>query len=239
MIQGLEGIFVTATDTGVGKTFVSALLLRVLLNLDVKATYFKPVATGCAVKGSTLVAEDLEFVQKVSGAPLKDSSHCPLKFLKPLAPLAASRLEGKEVKISTIMTAFQELRDAYSFVVAEGVGGVLVPLTENYTLLDFVEEARLPSIVIARPGLGTINHTLLTLGALKAREIPVLGFITNGRKDPDDEAAATSPGIIEEFSHVPFLGHIPGYDPKAHDIDSFIDNEAPFLKQLCLNIVGA
>jgi len=235
--ESLGGVFVTGTDTEVGKTFVSALLLKILLEQGVRATYFKPVATGCTLKGTTLVAEDLEVVREISGAALIAPLHCPLKFLKPLAPLAASRLEGKALEVSTMRSAFEELREGSSFIVAEGVGGLLVPLTENYTLLDFVEETRLPALVVARPGLGTINHTLLTLGALKAREIPVLGFVTNGHKKKEDEAAATSPGIIEEFSHVPFLGHIPLYEQGIQDLDSFIDNEIPFLKQLCFNLV--
>ncbi len=231
------GIFVTATDTGVGKTFVCGLLLRILTHLGVDATYFKPVATGCVPTERGLEAEDVRFVEMVSRTKLREERHCPMKFLKPLAPLAASRLEQREVELDLMRAALDSLREEHSFVVVEGVGGILVPFTENYTLLDFMEEARFPALVVARPGLGTINHTLLTIGAIRARGIPVLGFVTNGQRNSQDEAVLTSPGIIEGFSHVPFLGHIPHHDTGAQGIDPFIQEHLRFLKRFISSLV--
>ncbi len=231
-----NGIFVTATDTEVGKTFFSGLLIRSLLQQGIKAGYFKPVASGCQLENGALVSEDLLFVESFTGTKLDPNLHSPVRYLKPLAPLAAARLEKRPLSLEKIWESYERLKRRYSILVVEGVGGVMVPLKENYLVLDLMVDIRLPAVVVCRPGLGTINHTLLTLHMLKSNDILVLGFLTNGYRNDADEAAMTSPGIISRFSQVPYLGHIPEYDAQKEDPDAFVDKQALFLKQFAKNL---
>ena len=233
-----NGIFVTATDTEVGKTFVSGLLLRSLLRHGTRTGYFKPLASGCPVKNGALVSEDLLFIESFTGLKMEPGLHCPVRYQKPLAPLSAARLEGRPVNLEKIWEAYDRLKRRYSFLVVEGVGGGMVPLKENYLVLDLMVDCRLPALIVCRPALGTINHTLLTLEALKNRGVPILGFLTNGFRNETDEAALTSPGLISHFSQVPYLGHVPGYDARKDDPDAFIDQKASFLKHFSANLQG-
>ena len=222
MKQFKKGIFVTATDTEVGKTFVCGLLIRSLRQHGIEAGYFKPVASGCSLKKGSLISEDLMYIEKFTGIKMEHELHCPVRYQKPLAPLAAALLEKRPVNLDKIWEAFDLLKQRYSYIVVEGIGGVMVPLQENYIVLDLMVEIHLPSVVVCRPSLGTINHTLLTFSALKNRGIPIAGFLTNGFKKEDDEAAMTSPGIISRLSQIPYLGHIPMYDANKEEPDAFI-----------------
>ena len=222
----------TATDTEVGKTFVSGVLLKILLENHIKATYFKPVATGCEDVGDGLVAEDLVRIRQLTGLDLHDDTHCPYRYFYPLAPLAAARLEGHPIQIEKIHDALRTLMDGYSTVVVEGVGGVLVPITEDTLLLDLIQEMRLPTLVVARPGLGTINHTLLTIRALQLRGIPVIGFVTNGKRNDTDLAQVTSPSLIEQFGAAPFLGHVPLFKPNKWDFEAFVRDYCDFFEEI-------
>jgi len=224
-----KGLFVTGTDTEVGKTFVCALLLKLLTDSGVNATYFKPIATGCSEGISS--PEDVAFVSSVSGLDLSDLIHCPIRYQKPLAPLAAARLENRPVSLDLILECYEKLMGSAEFLVVEGVGGLMVPLAPGYLVADLMQELELPALVVTRPTLGTINHTLLTLRAIHRRGIPLVGFVTNGHRDKKDEAAQSSPALIEEFSGVEFLGHIPRYEQEKMSIADFIGKKAPFLKR--------
>ncbi|MBU1056642.1 MAG: dethiobiotin synthase [Proteobacteria bacterium] len=237
MKQHIKGIFITATDTEVGKTFTSALLLKALLKQKTNACYFKPVASGCETENSILVAEDLLFIEKFTGVKMEQDLHCPLRYQKPLAPMAAAQLEKKPVNLVKIKKAFALLEKQHTAMVVEGIGGVMVPLKKNYLVLDLIAEFKLSALIVSRPSLGTINHTLLTISALKNRGIPITGFLTNGHKEKDDEAAATSPEIIAGLSKVAYLGHIPMYDFNKDTPDAFIEKKAPFIKKIA-NIYG-
>ena len=231
-----KGIFISATYTEVGKTFVAGLLIRSLLQLGRRTGYFKPVASGCQLKNGSLVSEDLVYIEKFVNVKMDHELHCPVRYLKPLAPLTAGHLEKRPVTLEKIWESYERLKQDYSNLVVEGIGGVMVPLQENYLVLDLMGDIRLPALIVCRPTLGTINHTLLTLEALKSRGIPVLGFLTNGVKDETDEAAATSPGIISQISRVPYLGHVPLYDARKDDPEAFIDKKALFLKHFSANL---
>lgn len=232
MKQFQKGIFVTATDTEVGKTFVSGLLVRSLLQKGIKTGYFKPVASGCQLDGGSLLSDDLLYMERFVDCKMEHKLHCPVRYAKPLAPLAAARFEGRPVSLEKIWESFSLLKQRYSCLVVEGIGGVMVPLKEDYLVLDMMAHMDLPALVVCRPGLGTINHTLLTLQAIKSRGIPIVGFLTNGHKEENDEAALTSPNLITKFSQVPFLGHVPRYDARREDPYSFIHQKALFLRGL-------
>jgi dethiobiotin synthetase len=131
-----------------------------------------------------------------------------------------------------IRQAFQLVKAKYSFLVVEGIGGVEVPIGEDYLVLDMIVEFGLPVLVVCRATLGTINHSLLTLHAIQNRDIPIVGFLMNSPEKGDDEAALTSPALIEKFSRVEFLGHVPYHDCRETDVDYFIEQRAPFMLRL-------
>ena len=230
MGQFEKGIFITATDTEVGKTFVSGLLIRTFLQRGIKTGYFKPIASACQSKNGLLLSEDLLCVESFTNTKMDHDLHCPVRYLKPLAPLAAARLEKRPLNLESIWESFERLKQKYSCLVVEGIGGVMVPLKKNYLVLDMMVDIKFPALVVCRPALGTINHTLLTLQAIKSKGIPLLGFLTNGSMEKEDEAARTSPGLISSFSSVPYLGHVPIYDEGSEDPDGFIEHQVSFLK---------
>lgn len=232
MGQFEKGIFITATDTEVGKTFVSGLLIRALIQQGMKTGYFKPFASGCHLKDGVLLSEDLLYIENFTETKLDHDLHCPIRYLKPLAPLAAARLEKRPVNIESIWESLKRLKQEYSYLVVEGIGGVMVPLKEDYLVLDLMFDIKFPTLVVCRPALGTINHTLLTLQAIKSKGIPLLGFLTNGFMENGDEAAQTSPGLISSFCSVPYLGHVPIYDEESADPDSFITQHFSFFKDI-------
>ena len=204
------GIFITGTDTGVGKTIVAAGLAGALRANGLDAGVMKPVETGAKKKGKKLIPRDAEFLMKVSRVndplPLVN----PYCLEAPLAPGPAARLAGMEILPEKIINSFGELRNAHQFIIVEGVGGLLVPLADNYLVSDLVKALSLPLIVVAKPGLGTINHTLLTVEHARKSGIEVIGVIINySSRQEKGICEETNPGIISRLARVPILGVIP------------------------------
>jgi dethiobiotin synthetase len=141
-------LFITGTDTGVGKTFFSVSLLKALRELGLPAVGFKPIETGCEPK-----CQDAELLSLASGFFLEPV----YSFKTPVAPSVASDLEGVKVELERVLKAIQELSKKY-FLVVEGAGGIMVPITWEYTFLDMVKELHLPTVVVALNKLGVINH---------------------------------------------------------------------------------
>ena len=208
-----RGVFITGTDTEVGKTVVSAGIAGALKARDINVGVMKPVATGAMMTEEGLISGDVEFLLKSIGSDDPRKLINPVSIELPLAPLVACRLDGIQIDLNTITDAFQRLIRTKEFVVVEGIGGVWVPITEDYFVFDMIEDLGLPVVVVARAGLGTINHTLLTIKALQHREIPIKGFIINGINEKEATIAEkTNPKIIEEISSIPLLGILP-FDP--------------------------
>src|SRR3990167_2155347 len=147
-----KGIFITGMDTGVGKTVVTAGLVLSLKHKGLDVGIMKPIQSGG--RGDT------EFLIKVSGVNDEIELINPYYLKKPLAPLTASEIEGVKIDITAIKNAFEELSRRHDIVIVEGIGGLLVPLTEDYFVSDLILELDIPVIVVSRVGLGTINHTL-------------------------------------------------------------------------------
>lgn len=182
---------VTGTDTAVGKTVVAAGLVLALRARGRRAIGFKPVETGVAPgepADSTLLA-------RASG--VDEARAAPLSSLREaLAPAVAADRAGVRVEPGAIATRVRGLRERYEAVVVEGAGGAGVPLCWGYTVLDLACDLGLPAVVVARPGLGTLNHVWLTVEALRARGIPVAAVILNGASSPPDLAEATNPAAL-------------------------------------------
>lgn len=184
------GVFVTGTDTGVGKTLVSACLTRAW-----DAWYWKPVQTGLADE----VGDSAAVAALAGTARLIPPRHA---LRAPLAPLAAAMLENVPLSLDDFA-----LPDRTPLVV-EGAGGVLVPLTASALMIDLMARLGLPVVVVARTALGTINHTLLTLEALRARALPVAGVVLSGPDNPDNRAAIERIGRVRILAELPALPRI-------------------------------
>lgn len=201
-----KGIFVTATDTEVGKTVVSSLLAAFLKKRNINVGVMKPIASGSQ--------EDAKILKKASGVDDGLDIINPLFFKKPLAPISAARLEKKKINLSKIFKSYNKLRKKYDFLIVEGIGGILVPIKLNFLVADLIKKLNLPIIIVARPNLGTINHTLLTVKAAKSYRLRIKGVIINYSKKPGPDynsrlAEKTAPKVIEKISGVPLLGVIP------------------------------
>ncbi len=205
-----KGIFITGTDTGVGKTFVTAGILTTLNKSAINACPMKPVETGCKIKNSRLVPEDTLRLIQASGVQESIDTINPYRFRHALASAAAAELEGITIKKKKIISCYNYLLNKYQIIVVEGTGGIMVPVYKKYLILDLIKDLSLPLIIVSRPGLGTINHTLLTIGAAKNRGISILGVIINySAKTIKGLSEKTNPAIIENLSKVPVLGVIP------------------------------
>ncbi len=183
------GFLVTGTDTGIGKTVVSAMLVRAL-----DAYYIKPVQAGLDEP------TDTEIVRDLSGQPAERFFPECYRLQAPASPHLAAAMEG--IKIDTEQLILPQTNRP---LIVEGAGGVLVPLTESVLFVEVFASWRLPAIVCARTSLGTINHTLLTLAALRDRGIPVLGIIFVGDAHEENESIIPRLGNVRHLGRVPFL----------------------------------
>lgn len=195
----MRSIFITGTDTGVGKTLIAAALAAVLKNKAIDVGVMKPVASGGR--------DDAELLIKGAGVIDDITLVNPYCFETPVAPSVAAEIEGVRIDIEKIKAAYEELSRRHETLIVEGVGGLLVPIYKGYLVSDLIKDLNLPVIIVSRPALGTINHTLLTVRQARAKGIEVLGVIINNY----DEAKAgiaekTAPEIIERIGKVPVLG---------------------------------
>ena len=202
-----RGIFVTGTDTGVGKTYVAAGIAKEFRSQGVNVGVMKPVETGCRTRSGVLFPVDAVRLTEAAGArdPLQLIN--PYRFRRPLAPSVAAEIEGKKILVSRIMNAYCTLQKRHEFMIIEGAGGIMVPLSGNYLFLDLARAIGLPVVVVARPGLGTINHSLLTISSLSERGLSIAGLVINYSDNRRPGIAEkTSPRAINKISGIPVLG---------------------------------
>ncbi len=204
-----KGIFVTGTDTGIGKTYVSVRIAEELRRCGVDVGVMKPAETGCLKRSGRLIPSDAVRLMRAAG--VRDSlAHVnPYRFTRPLAPSLAAELEGKQIDTVRILRSFQALSQKHEFMIVEGAGGIMVPLAHRYCYVDLAADLDLPVIIVAHPGLGTINHTLLTISALRGKGVAIAGVVINFANDRKAGLAEkTSPGIIEKISGIGILGTV-------------------------------
>lgn len=201
------GIFITATDTGVGKTYIACQLALNLRRRGVDVGVMKPVASGSRA--------DAALLSKAQGGTDPLELINPLFFKEPLAPYAAARISKKKIYLNKILAAYNILKKRHDFLIVEGIGGLLVPIKKNFFVKDLCREFGLPLLIVARPTLGTINHTLLSFFEAKRAGLNPLGIVFNYympfRKGL---AEKTNPPVIREITkvpviEVPFRGKLP------------------------------
>ncbi len=214
-----KGIFITATDTGVGKTYIASGIAAELLRRGVDVGVMKPAETGCSMRGGRLVPLDAKHLMKAAGVNDPIALVNPYRFHRPLAPSVAARLSGKRIEPDKIISASRDLSRRHDFMIVEGAGGIMVPLRGAYTFLDLAQELAIPVLVVARPGLGTINHTLLTVAALGRRRLRISGIVINyAVKQKSGLAENTNPEVIQRISGLKIVGTIPFGSYQFHDL---------------------
>jgi dethiobiotin synthetase len=174
---GTHGVFLTGTDTGVGKTFVAVALLRALAAQGVCAAGMKPVAAG-VLPGAACNA-DVEALALADGLPLALRDRNPYAFAPAIAPHLAAAEAGSRIELEVIAAAWQRVRAAAAAVVVEGAGGVMVPLDERHDMLDIAVRLDLPVLLVVGLRLGCINHALLSAQAVRARGLRLVGWVAN------------------------------------------------------------
>jgi dethiobiotin synthetase len=199
----MTGLFVTGTDTDVGKTVVSAALLHRYRKTS-NICYWKPVQTGFPEDDDTATVERLG---RCSSGELRAEG---IRLPRPLSPHLSAGYCGTEIHLESLLGSFTADTTARSWIV-EGAGGVMVPLNPSQFMVDLIAALRLPALIVARSRLGTINHTLLSLSILRARFIPVVGVVLTGEPNPDNRRS------IETYGNIPVLAEMPHFSTLTAD----------------------
>jgi len=216
----LKSLFVTGTDTDCGKTFVTTGILSGFVSMGINAVPAKPVQTGCR----NGVPEDLEFSLRTAGLCFPEEVKrrlCPNRFTPACSPHLAAELAGSSLSAAAMASSLKDLQNSYQCVVAEGAGGILVPLGGGETMLDLMVLLNWPVILVSSDKLGTINHTLLSLEALRRAGIDVAGVVVNNHAAPPSPLiSASNMQTIKNYGRTEILAEIP-YSPDCFPAESF------------------
>lgn len=183
-----KGIFITGTGTDVGKTYITALIVKKLNEEGIKTGYYKAAISGA----NSIEHSDAGYVKKISKINQKEDTLLSYIYKTPVSPHLASKIEGNPVNMTKILKDFNKVKNEYDFIVVEGSGGIVCPIRydniENIFLEDIIKKLKLKSLIVADAGLGTINSVVLTVSYMKSKNITVSGIILNNYKG----------GIMEE-----------------------------------------
>lgn len=226
----MRGIFITGTDTGVGKTVITGLLARYLLDRGYSVITQKWVQTGAKAFPPD-ISSHLRLMKRPRSHIKDYLSHVSsYSFGFASSPHLAANLEGKKIKIEKIKRSYRFLSKKFDFVIVEGVGGALVPFNEKKLVIDAAKELRLPVLIVADNKLGAINHSLLTIEAIKNRDIEILGIIFNTRTPKANSIIwKDNPGIVKRLTGAVVLGSLPNLKDKDKLYRAFV----PIGKRAC------
>lgn len=206
-----HGIFITGTDTGVGKTLVAAAVALALKKRGYEVGVMKPIETG--VSPSKTGQSDAARLRSIIDGEDQLGVVCPYPFTLPVAPLAAAQAERQAINPDVIRKIYRLLSDRYDYMVVEGVGGVSVPITPDSDVMDLMRQLKLPAVIVGRSGLGGINHALLTIEALWRRNIPVIALVLNQTSPTRSKMMRIQEratiGLLLKRAGVPVLGPLP------------------------------
>ncbi len=221
-----RGVFVTGTDTGVGKTLVAAGIACLMQSSGIDVGVMKPVATGGRRTSDGLVSDDAMLMKGAARSKDAYSLINPVCLPSIMAPVVASKADRLRVDMEAVWSAYKTLSRKHKHLIVEGIGGLLVPITDNLSVADMARKMKLPVLIVSRPTLGTINHTLLTIEAARKRRLRVKGVIFNStRLGSGTLLADTNKAEIERHSGVPVIASI----PYIHSVTS--TSIATFLKR--------
>ncbi|MCA9024250.1 MAG: dethiobiotin synthase [Planctomycetaceae bacterium] len=206
----MQGLFITATDTGAGKTHCASLIASELRSAGHRVGCYKPVCSGGEVAADgRLRWEDIQILSDAIDHRFPIERICPQTFAAPLAPPAAARHENRNVDPSLLRTGAQWWSDRVDFLCVEGVGGLLCPLTETETVADLAGDLGFPLLIVCPLILGTINHTLLTIEVAEARNLSIAGLVLNHIRPVTDEVSESTIAEIVSRTTVPILATMP------------------------------
>ncbi len=201
----MDGIFITGTDTGIGKTVVSGGMICGLRKMK-DLCYWKPIQTGIEEDNDT---ETVRLLAKCRDSEIFDKG---IRLKKPLSPHLSAEIAGVRISVEETLKLLPQTREnAEKFWVIEGAGGVFVPINESEMMIDLIEDLKLPVIIVARSGLGTINHTVLTIEALRNRNIEIFGVVMNGDPNRENKKA------IELYGKTKVLAEMPKFEKLDSD----------------------
>jgi len=206
----IPSLLITGTDTGIGKTIVAASIAQILNEQGYRVAVFKPAGSGCVHRREGLVSEDAELLAHCANARHPLDLICPQRYAEPLAPAIAAERARQPLDWEAINRSIKIMSRDSDVMIVEGIGGILVPMDDKHIFLDTAADLKSPAVIVARPALGTINHSLLTLQALRSRNIPIAGAVIN--RYPTDTpglAEETNPRAIEKWGKVPILAIVP------------------------------
>ncbi|MDR0646897.1 MAG: dethiobiotin synthase [Puniceicoccales bacterium] len=202
-----KSVFITATGTDVGKTFVSGLLLKKLRILGHKAGYYKAVASGSVKTEKGLLPEDVDYIKNFVPLGCPSETMFLYAYEQALSPHLAAKLEGMPASLEKIMQDYGKISKQYAYVVVEGSGGIVCPIRYDQTkifLTDIIRQLNLSVLVVANTTLGTINATVLTIEYLKGKNIPIRGILCN-RYNPDNFMEQDNIYMIRELTGIPIV----------------------------------
>ncbi len=225
------GIFITGTDTGVGKTLVACGLAALLRDSGYRVGVMKPAETGCEERDGKPFPQDAYLLKEVSGCSEPVEKICPYRLRDPLTPSMAAEREGVKIDISLLEKIYGEISSAYDITLVEGAGGLLAPILPSFTYADLARLLKLPLLVVAANRLGVINHLLLTLEHASCRSLRVLGYILNHLENQPSLAAETNRDALLALTAVPCVGEIP-YIPSGEIQDSTLETNRTLLASL-------
>lgn len=228
VLSDADGVFVAGTGTGIGKTVVTAGIAAALDDAGADVGAIKPVETGCdRGPDGELEPEDAAVLASAVGP---GRTYCPRRFEEALAPRVAAERAGEPLEYDAVLDEVRRAAGVHDVAVVEGVGGVRVPLAGDREVLDLAADLGFPAIVVADAGLGTLNHTALTVDALRGREVDVTGIVLNRWPDEPDAATRTNPDELDGMLGVEVLARLPAGadDPVAVAADAL----DPFARRL-------
>jgi dethiobiotin synthetase len=205
-----KGVFIVGTDTDVGKTVVTAAIMHVLRSNGYNATYFKAALSGAFEVGNKLVPGDTKLACEVSNLEEAYENITPYVYKAAVSPHLAAKIENNPIQIEVIREKYEYLKGKYDYIIAEGSGGIVCPLIDDerglYTLENLIKDLNMSVVIVARAGVGTINHTLLTVKYIESLGINIKGIIINNYID--NLLCNDNIQMIEKLTKVPIIGRL-------------------------------
>jgi dethiobiotin synthetase len=206
----MRGVFVTGTDTGVGKTVVSAALAWALKKKGFDVGVMKPFATGSEIYSDHFKSQDVAILAEAAGVKETDDELNPSFYNVPASPMMAATLTKHPFPdVGNVLKTLKNLSLKHEFLIVEGIGGILVPITPTLVLAQFAKSVGLPIIIVTRPSLGTLNHTLLTVNACRKHNLGIGGLVVNMMPKRPTTVEEATPAVLGRITGLEVLGVIP------------------------------
>lgn len=213
--------FIAGTDTGIGKTYVLTLILRFLVFKGIKPFAIKPIETGCIEKDGKLMPEDGFKIAEAINKIEELDEICPIRFKTPQSPYSSDKLEKRGIDLNKIRKILLEREEEIIFI--EGAGGLLVPIFKDYFMIDMAKDFADKIILVSSMRLGTINHTLLSIEAIRNRDLDLVGIILNDNDNKDEIAKKTNFEVLKEVTREKILGVIPNNFNNYKELDKVLE----------------